>query len=419
MYIFDVGSIGIMRGISSTVFPAVGRLASWVRRGFSLFAPAVSSDDFRLIMLVFVVTTTVLWLIAYGAASVIRTENAPWPDYTDAKFRAVWVRWDSYYHIEIARFGYRERDDRPVTTPWFPLYGFMIRYLTHRWRQHYSMGQCIALASFFLMLCVLFDVVAQRWGKDVARLAVFYGSIFPGSVYLRAVYPDSLFVLLVLLSYRAFTGERYGRCGLYGALAAATRLPGIMLVPAFGSALIWEIVHKRKSFQPAMLWVGLIAAGLGAVMAVQWRGVGDPLAFLHAARYGVPRSFACPGVGQFTDLWHMVASWDFRTGENVDPRLLLNDLAAIAAMAGAVYSFRRYGFGAGCFVLCLLLPSLMAAGTSAVAGTNGLIRDATAVFVYLVLLAEIGHKRPWFHTLWIYVSGLLLTFYTACFVCWH
>jgi len=51
--------------------------------------------------------------------------------------------------------------------------------------------------------------------------------------------------------------------------------------------------------------------------------------------------------------------------------------------------------------------------------TIGMIRYVLPIFFYVVLLAETASRRPWFHSLWVYVSGLLLAFYAIAYACWY
>jgi len=385
----------------------------WMRRALASPAPSATRQDVRTIILIYLVTTASLWVLAYGVTAVFPENQTPRWHSTKVKALDVWARWDSARYLDIARMGYQQSaDGSNDNTRWFPLYPYLIASLMPAYRYQYPAAQLIALVAYLMLLFVLFDVVAQWHGKSVAHLAVLYLSIFPSALFFRAVYAESLFALLILLSYRAYSRGSYFRCGLYGALAAMTRPPGIMLLPAFAAALTWEIAQKKKTFRPAMLWIGTIAAGLAAVMLIQWRAVGDPLAFLHAAaRSPAPRSLSFPGTSLVTDLKWMFTGWDLLTGKIVF-HLLVDDIVAVLALVGAIYFFRRYGCLAGCLSLFLMLPPLMSGQTI------GMIRYVLPIFFFPIFLAEIGDRRPWFHSFWLYASCLFLAFYTICFACW-
>jgi hypothetical protein len=119
-----------------------------------------------------------------------------------------------------------------------------------------------------------------------------------------------------------------------------------------------------------------------------------------------------PGASLIEDLKGIVATWDFKTGR-IGVHLLIDGIVAILAIVGSLYFFRRYGFLTGALSLALLLPPLMSNLTI------GMIRYILPVFFFPVFLAEIGRKRPWFHSFWVFASSLLLAFYTICFACWY
>jgi hypothetical protein len=391
------------------------RARTALRRWLHGLAPNATVEDFRTIALIYLVTTALLWALAYGAMSVF-PENRKVPGawhITPVQVWDVWFRWDSGNYHNIACRGYQAGRNGVGEAPWFPFYPYIVAVLMPAKGYRFLMALAVSNICFFLALLVLFDVVAPWLGKDVACLSVLYLSIFPSAVFFRAPYTESLFTLLVLLSYRGYVRERYGQCGLFGAMAAMTRFPGIMLFPAFGATAVWEIVWKRRPFRPAMLLLGLIPVGLGLVMLNQGYVFGDPLAFFHAVGGSEHnRRVSFPGASLIGDWWYMRHVWDFTRGQ-IDFQLMLDDLVLLAAIAGAFCSFRRYGFLAGVLSFCLLLPPLMSGRTI------GMIRYVLPIFFYVVLLAETATRHPWFHSLWVYVSGLLLAFYAIAYACWY
>ena len=74
-----------------------------------------------------------------------------------------------------------------------------------------------------------------------------------------------------------FVREKYLTCGVFGALAAMTRLPGIMLLVAFGSAVLWQMARRESLFQSVLVFIELIAGpivmALAAVSFIRWQGM--------------------------------------------------------------------------------------------------------------------------------------------------
>lgn len=369
------------------------------------FAQSGSRDEVRTIFLIWIVTTAILWLIAYGSSTTLEESKVDVKTPPVAmKPLDVFVRWDSTQYLAIAKDGYANAKVRAF---WFPLYPYLIALMPVVRYQH-LMAQAISLICFLLALLVLFDVTKRRAGPQAALIAVLYMSILPGAFLFRAVYADSMFVLFILLAFRSFEDGRYPACGAFGALAAMTHWTGILLLPAFGAAAGWEALRSRRPLTPAALWIGLIAAGLGAVMLVQWQTTGDALAFWHSA---ARPQFVFPGSSIIRD-WATFAKWDFRLG-HIDFNHFLDHVAALLAVFGTVLIYRRFGFAAGTISLCLLLPGL------STERTMGMMRSTLHVFFLPIMLAEIGARRPRFNTIWIYLSGLLVSYYTICFACWY
>jgi hypothetical protein len=76
--------------------------------------------------------------------------------------------------------------------------------------------------------------------------------------------PEPLFLLLILLSVYAFLNKNFLLAGLWGALATATKSPGILLFISYFATAVSH-VRARKDIDFRWAWLLLIPAGLGAV----------------------------------------------------------------------------------------------------------------------------------------------------------
>src|SRR5436309_72765 len=65
-----------------------------------------------------------------------------------------------------------------------------------------------------------------------AHRAVLLTAIFPFSFFFGVVYSESTFLLFAVLTVFCFRTRRWIAGGLCGAVATATRVPGIMMLPA-------------------------------------------------------------------------------------------------------------------------------------------------------------------------------------------
>lgn len=93
--------------------------------------------------------------------------------------------------------------------------------------------------------------------------------------------PESLFILLILLSLFFFEKTQFWLAGLFGGLATMTKTPGILLFGAYGLVFIERLIKKEK-FNWHWLGILLIPTGLLAVFglyAIQYK---DFFAYFHS-----------------------------------------------------------------------------------------------------------------------------------------
>jgi len=135
-----------------------------------------------------------------------------------------------------------------------------------------------------------------EWSGEIARRSVFFFLIFPTAFYLHIGYTESLFLALVLGSLFAARKERWWLAGALGALSWMTRANGIVLLPA----LVVEAGHQwfiSKRWRWHWLWIGVVPAGFGVYLFLNWRISGDPFAFLQLRRELFHMSFSWPWNG--------------------------------------------------------------------------------------------------------------------------
>jgi hypothetical protein len=149
---------------------------------------------------------------------------------------------------------------------------------------------------------VLHRLALIELGEGPARAAVWLLACFPAAFFLSAVYSESLFLVLSLGSVYAARTGRWWWAGALGALAAATRSAGVVLLVPL--ALLWWTRSPRRPRDLAAL--ALVPAGLAAYCAGLALAGLDPGAPFHAQEQWF-RHFA----GPFAGIWDgAVAAWD-------------------------------------------------------------------------------------------------------------
>jgi hypothetical protein len=234
---------------------------------------------------------------------------------------APFARWDSVWYLTIARTGYGGHVDR---TAFFPLYPLMVRGVGFLTGSDLVAGVLISAVAFVVALAVLYRLVALELDSELARLVVVLIAFCPMAYFFSAVYSESLFLALSVGCIWQARHGRWASAGLLGGLAAAARGSGIALVvpllllflygprldrvptyaPVDGSWLRRLLPRYRPT--PALAWVLLVPAGLGAFLLGLALSGGHPLAPFGAERVWF-RHFA----GPFGGVWDgAVAAWD-------------------------------------------------------------------------------------------------------------
>jgi hypothetical protein len=333
------GSLGASGGalpqaVDTPAGPASGRLARWTRRPLSelrTIDPAKATamrDSWRAVWS----SRLLVWMAGIGAVLAlgdgpVRSAFNP-PGVTRGfgwlgnLLAAPAARWDAAWYLVIAHYGYRP-DLSAFTssrTAFFPLYPLGLSAIAHAGVPPVLAGVLLSIAALAVALYGIHRLttlelvrgsaaLSRTSAGEVARLAVMVTAFAPMAFYFSADYSESLYLAL---SVGVFLCARKGRwvwVGVFGALAAATRstglvlmLPAVMLylygpredrAPDFVALARWRPRYRvRRDF----LWLGLVPAGLGLYMLYLALDGGSALLPFHAqAVWG--RHFAGPYLG--------------------------------------------------------------------------------------------------------------------------
>ena len=188
----------------------------------------------------------------------------------------VWARTDSSFFLGIARSGYHAGP----STAFYPLYPALVGGLGRVLGGHYVLaGVVISLAACLGAFVLLSRLGRVHIGAEATSRALLYLSFFPMTLFLQAVYSESLYLLLALIAFSAAEQGRFRLAGVATGAAMLTRSAGLALLPALG-LIAWRSGRRREA------WIGLaIALLLFSLWPLWlWHSVGDPGAFVTAQR---------------------------------------------------------------------------------------------------------------------------------------
>ena len=190
-----------------------------------------------------------------------------------------WANFDGEHYLSIAIFGYKNLEQA-----FFPVYPMLISFFSRPDSTNMLLslintsivGLLISNISFFFALLFLWKLIKIDFSERIAYLTIILLLVFPTSFYFGAVYNESLFLLISVLSFYFARKGNWFLAGLFGMIASATRIFGILLLPA----LLIEALQQRTNLSK-FVWIILIPLGLVVYMFYQFFTVGDFIAFYH------------------------------------------------------------------------------------------------------------------------------------------
>jgi hypothetical protein len=109
-----------------------------------------------------------------------------------------------------------------------------------------------------------------------AEFAALLMAIFPFSFFYGMIYTEALFLLLTVSSVYAFRTRRWILGGLLGGLAAATRVNGVLMIPALAWIAWRQARPGTRDRAQAVVGLVLVAAGVGVYSAYIYWLTGHP-----------------------------------------------------------------------------------------------------------------------------------------------
>ena len=301
------------------------------------------------------------------------------------------LQWDSEWYFKIVTEGYRYSGDPTIeqNIVFYPLYPMLTRGLA-------AMGGLapadamllVSNVAALLAIVLLFKLVREEFGDQLALATIALLSFFPTSVLLSAGYTEPLELLLIVSFFLVLNRKRYWSAALLAGLAVADRSTGIVLLPV----LLWEmwLIRDRKSFLAALLPCVLLAtSGIWLFMIYLWSAFGDPLAFsdgqvaFHQGTSLVTRLIAALKFEPFSRM--ILNDWN-PWGQDSWFTLLFIVLIVVAWFRLRT-SWTLFAMGV------LLLPYLTLSGGPA--GFVSMSRFNLVSFPLFVVLADLGLRAKW------------------------
>lgn len=256
----------------------------------------------------------------------------------------MWSNFDGLHYLDLAEFGYGYQHKTDMDYAFFPLYPWAVRTF-NIFGSYLASGLLLSHLFLILALFYLYKLIRLDYKAKTAKYTLILLLLFPASFFFGSVYTESLFLLLIVLSFYFARKNNYFLAGVFAALASATRITGIFIWPALAYEY-WLTNGKdlKKAFNPSALWLLLPPLGLLSFIRFQALKTGDPFFFIN-----IQSNFT----GRGTDKLILIYQVFYRYAKMVvfvnhaDPlfyTVLIELLSATLILAVLIFSFKKIRF---------------------------------------------------------------------------
>ena len=356
-------------------------------------------------------------LLAGMAAAILLSDGAlTW----EGAFQQL-QRWDAAHYIHLIEEGYQgyTENGQHLFLVFFPGYVWAARLLRLVIPSTALAGTALSCLCYGGACCYLYRLAGEAYNGRVARDALLYMSLFPFSFFSGLVMTEGLFLLATTgACWYAWRGK-WLAFGLFGALAALTRMTGLLVI-AVGVIRLLEVYRPLeppvgkslgRCWKPLLLRLPLTllpAVGTLLYLLLNLWVDGDPFAFASHQEH-----------------WHQGYLWISQVVEYIG-HYLGDNLGSsfgwavwapalalfVVGLALLYWAALRKGHPAGLlaygfcfFVATYSLSWLLSAG-----------RYLSTCFVLFLFLAKLTQRRPALRAALLGGEGVLLGVYLCAFL---
>jgi hypothetical protein len=281
---------------------------------------------------------------------------------TMSPFWDTFARYDSGYFEGIAWGGYAPLAGGRSNIAYFPVYPMLMRLIGRAFgRQHavyYITGVGISWTCFILAMVALYYLARLDLPRRQAQRAVLLTAVFPFSFFFGLVYSESTFLLFAVLAIYGFRTRRWMMGGLCGAVATATRVPGIMMVPALAWIAWRTAAPTRRDRLHALAGLAIAVAGFAAYCLYIFHLTGNPFEWAATIQRWGYYPGGRPWMAPVRLVEHLFTHpYLYLTTDRMAPYDTLYGMTGILFIIAVPFVWRRLGAAYGLFMLLnLWLP---------------------------------------------------------------
>lgn len=155
------------------------------------------------------------------------------------------IPWDGQWILDIAQNGYPKQTTSRIDSAKYvqmPLYPFLIRIISPLTFSYITSGLIINLAASFIGSVYLYKLLVKDYSAQISKTAVRLFLINPLSIFFLAIYNESLFFCLSILTFYFLREKKWLLTVVFAILTTVTKSTGILL----SILLFFEILPNLK-----------------------------------------------------------------------------------------------------------------------------------------------------------------------------
>lgn len=205
-----------------------------------IFIGKILSWRIILLILIFIGFFFLNYRSGYGFTNIFNKEYLSLSQiiYTLANF-------DGVHYLHVAQRGYISEG------AFFPLYPMLIKIFSLGSENIYVLfwiGLIISNICLATSLWYFYKLLRLDYTEHIARNSLLFLVLFPTAFFLSAVYSESLFLMLLIITFYCIRKDKWKLAVIMATLLCATRLVGVFIIPV----LLYEY-WKRKGLKLNLL----------------------------------------------------------------------------------------------------------------------------------------------------------------------
>jgi len=244
----------------------------------------MKKKNFKFVLFSFLIWRIVLFVIAFISSKYIPLQKillgGGLENYLKHPLFWGWANFDGEHYIAIAQNGFYGLAEQAF----FPLYIILIRFISGLFNGSIGRfnlsGLLISNISFLIGLVGFYKLLRIDYESKIAKICIVLFLVFPTSFYFVSTYAEGLFFALTIWSFYFARNNKWLFASILGMFAAATKVMGILLFPAFLFMILKNIKFNFAKLNTKYLSILLIPLGIMFYMYYLYIRYNDPLLFI-------------------------------------------------------------------------------------------------------------------------------------------